>query len=139
MYGRVVNKQARHNACFSEMSQEPDYENGKGRIVSFDSVPLTNYIRTKLPELIGEKAVNLHGEGNYYYDKNKCGIGYHGDTERRKVVAIRLGALNPLSYLWFYKSKYINSNGVGSGCAGKTFFDLENGSMYIMSEKAVGT
>ena len=53
------------------------------------------------------------------------------NTERRKVVAIRFSALNPLSYLWFYNSKYINSNGVGvgSGCAGKTFFDLENGSM----------
>lgn len=139
MYGRVVNKHARYNVCFSEESQEPDYENGKGRIVSFDSVPLTNYIRNKLPELIGEKALNLQGEGNYYYDKNKCGIGYHGDTERRKVVAIRLGGLNPLSYLWFYKNKYIDKNGVGSGCAGKTFFDLENGSMYIMSEKAVGT
>ena len=139
MYGRVVIKHARHNVCFSEESQEPDYENGKGRIVSFDSVPLINYIRNKLPELIGEKALNLQGEGNYYYDKNKCGIGYHGDTERRKVVAIRLGELNPLSYLWFYKNKYINSNGIGSECAGKTFFDLEDGSMYIMSEKAVGT
>lgn len=92
-----------------------------------------------MPELIGEKAANLQGEGNYYNDVNKCGIGYHGDTERRKVVAIRLGQVNPLSYLWFYKNKYINSGEPNGGCAGKTFFDLENGSMYIMSEKAVGT
>ncbi len=31
MYGRVVNKHARHNLCFADgMSQEPDYEAGKG-------------------------------------------------------------------------------------------------------------
>jgi hypothetical protein len=26
MYGRVVNKRARHNICFSDFDQEPDYE-----------------------------------------------------------------------------------------------------------------
>jgi hypothetical protein len=35
MYGRVVNKHARHNLCFASYDQEPDYPSGRGRIVSF--------------------------------------------------------------------------------------------------------
>ena len=130
MYGRVVNKHARHNLCFSTESQEPDYENGKGRIVSFDNVPLTNYVRNKIPEIIGQIGENLQAEGNYYYDTSKCGIGYHGDSERLKVVAVRLGKTIPLCFLWFYKNKYVN---------GMTYInDFKNGDMYIMSEKATG-
>jgi hypothetical protein len=130
MYGRVVNKHARHNLCFSNENQEPDYENGKGRIVSFDTVPLTNYVRNKIPEIIGDIGNNLQAEGNYYYDSNKCGIGYHGDSERLKVIAVRLGKTIPLCFLWFYKNKYVD---------GITYIsDLKNGDMYIMSEKATG-
>jgi hypothetical protein len=40
MYGRVVNKHARHNLCFADTAQDPDYEHGRGRVVAFDSVPL---------------------------------------------------------------------------------------------------
>lgn len=29
MYGRVVSKTARHNLCFADDAQEPDYANGK--------------------------------------------------------------------------------------------------------------
>lgn len=130
MYGRVVNKTARYNLCFSTENQDPDYENGKGRIISFSDVPLTNYIRNKIPEIIGSVGENLQAEGNYYYNINKCGIGYHGDSERLKVIAVRLGKINPLCFLWFYKNKYIDSI---------TYIDnLENGDMYIMSEKATG-
>ena len=139
MYGRVVSKSARYNLCFSDENQEPDYENGMGRIISWDSVPLTAYIRTKIPEFIGINGGNLEAEGNYYYNSETCGIGYHGDSERKKVVAVRLGKTIPLSYLWFYKNQYVsNKLEVGSEAASKTIFNLENGSMYIMSEKATG-
>lgn len=30
MYGRIVNKKARHNLCWGSGYQPPDYENGKG-------------------------------------------------------------------------------------------------------------
>lgn len=130
MYGRVVNKHARHNLCFSNKSQEPDYVNGKGRIVSFDDVPLTNYVRKKISEIIGDIGQDLQAEGNYYYDRDKCGIGYHGDSERLKVIAVRLGKPIPLCFLWFYKNKYVD---------GITYIsDLKNGDIYIMSEKATG-
>ena len=88
MYGKVVNKHARHNLCFDEKDQNPDYENGKGRIVGWDNVPLTKQIRESLPDFFGEKAKNLTGEGNYYYDIKKCGIGFHGDAERKRVIAV---------------------------------------------------
>jgi hypothetical protein len=36
-----------------------------------------------------------------YYDNSKCGIGFHGDGERRKVIALRLGDSLPICYQWF--------------------------------------
>lgn len=38
MYGRVVNKKARHNLCFSDFCQKADHENKKGTIVNFNKV-----------------------------------------------------------------------------------------------------
>jgi hypothetical protein len=130
MYGRVVNKKARHNLCFDETEQEPDYTQKKGRIVKYDNVPLTKYVRYSFTKYLGKEAYRLAGEGNYYYDIRICGIGWHGDTERKKVVAIRLGASIPLAYQWFYKNKVI----------GKTINlpKINHGDMYIMSEKASG-
>ena len=61
-------------------------------------MPITKIVMEKFVEYFGEKAGNLKGEGNYYYDVKTCGIGFHGDSERRKVVAIRLGASIPMHY-----------------------------------------
>ena len=105
MYGRVVNKHARHNLCFDDEGQEPDYENGKGRVVAYKDVPLLRELRLALGKYLKE-GETLAGEGNYYYDVDKCGIGFHGDAERKKVVAIRLcnGKCYPIEYQWFLKS-----------------------------------
>lgn len=130
MYGRVVNKHARHNLCFGEKHQEPNYEEKKGRIYSFDEVPLLNNIRHRLGEILGEKGANLQAEGNYYYDINKCGIGFHGDAERKKVVGFRLGSRMPLCYAWFKDNNKVSDI--------ITINDLEHGDMYMMSEKATG-
>ncbi len=130
MYGRVVNKHARWNLCFSNHSSEPDYPNGKGRVISWNSIPITKTIYNLIEAYVGPKAIGLQGEANYYYDKNKTGIGYHGDSERRKVIGLRLGADLPLYYQW-YKS----GNPVGN----KIQVNLSGGDIYIMSEKAVGT
>jgi hypothetical protein len=130
MYGRVVNKHARHNLCFSEEHQEPNYEEGKGRVYAFNEVPLLKQIRGKLGEFLGEKGTNLQAEGNYYYDVKKCGIGFHGDSERKKVVAIRLGATIPLCYTWYHNNENISEV--------MRINSIEDGDMYIMSEKATG-
>ena len=132
MKGRVVNKHARWNLCFDDVGQEPDYEAKKGRIVSYDEIPITKTLLSEIPKYFGAKAENLKGEGNYYYDKTKCGIGFHGDSERRKVIGIRLGLGEspPLHYQWF-----INGKPVGE----RIVLNLNGGDMYVMSEKAVGT
>lgn len=130
MYGRVVNKHARHNLCFSEEHQEPNYLEGKGTVYAFSEVPLLQKVRETLGELLEGKTTNLQAEGNYYYDVKKCGIGYHGDAERKKVIAIRLGATIPLCYAWFHNSKKCSEVFSVS--------DLSHGDMYIMSEKATG-
>ena len=83
------------------------------------------------PLYFGKKGENLKGEGNYYYSIDNCGIGFHGDTERRKVIAVRLGTNStPLHYQW-----YKNNETVGE----QIIINVDGGDMYIMSEKAVGT
>jgi alkylated DNA repair dioxygenase AlkB len=129
MYGKVVNKSARYNLCFGETSQEPDYENGKGTIVSFDDVPLLSKVRNEFESILGDKAKNLIAEGNYYFSED-CGIGFHGDSERRKVIGVRIGKTLPLHYQWFK-----NSTPVGK----RVELELNHGDIYLMSEKAVGT
>jgi hypothetical protein len=130
MYGRVVNKHARHNLCFGEAHQAPNYEEGMGTVYAFDEVPLLKKIRCGLGEISGEKGTNLQAEGNYYYDVKKCGIGFHGDTERKKVIAFRLGAKIPLCYAWYHDNEVISDV--------ITIDNLEHGDMYVMSEKTTG-
>ena len=132
MYGRVVNKHARHNLCFGEAHQAPNYEEGMGTVYAFDEVPLLKKIRCGLGEISGEKGTNLQAEGNYYYDVKSCGIGWHGDSERLKVVGVRLGATIPLVYCWFYKNKNITP------VINNRRLKLEHGDIYVMCQKATG-
>lgn len=126
----VKNSRGRFNLCYSSFEREPDYEQGKGRVILFESVPLLNQIRGLLPSFMGDAAENLNAEGNYYYDIERTGIPFHGDRERRKVIAVRLGSSFPLHYQWFYKHE----------CIGKRMtFQLNHGDIYVMSEKSVGT
>lgn len=128
--GKVQNKRARHNICFGSESQEPNYEEGEGTIIAFEDVPALNCIREGLPEFFGDEASDMVAEGNLYYDPNKCGIGFHGDAERRKVIGLRIGGPMSLHFQWFHQSKPVGE---------RVEFILESGDMYMMSEKAVGT
>lgn len=127
MYGKVRDKHARYNLCFADDSQEPDYENKKGRIVSFSDTPNLKIVKSKIESLTDSKFV---AEGNWYYDLNECGIGYHGDSERRKVVAVRVGGSCPIYFQWYHH---------GSPIGSRISIPLEDGDIYVMSEKAVGT
>jgi hypothetical protein len=130
MYGRVVNKHARWNLCFDFESQEPDYKNGKGRIISFNDVPITKYFYDQLPICFGDKAQNLKIEGNYYFNTEKCGIGFHGDAERKKVIGVRLGENSqPLHFQWFKNLKPVGE---------RIILNINDGDIYFMSEKTVG-
>jgi len=124
--GRVVNKRARYNLCFSTTGQSPDYETGKGTIVAFDQVPYTRLLGHKLAQIFGTEP--LECEGNYYFDSN-AHISLHGDTERRVVIGVRMGVTIPLMYWWFQ-----NFRPVGDPIT----LMLNHGDIYVMSEKAVG-
>lgn len=129
MYGRVVNKKVRYNLTFSDKSQEPNYELGMGRVIPFTDVPILLYIKDKISSII-PNASNLVAEGNYYYNTKSTYIGFHGDTERRKVIGIRLGSSFPLYFRWYH-----NSSPIGNLYE----VQLNNGDIYIMSEKTVGS
>ena len=129
MYGRVVDKKARHNLCFAEFDQEPEYEKGKGTVVDFNKLKILNSLRKEIGEKFGEQFKDLYAEGNYYYDISKTYIGFHGDTERRKVLCVRLGESFPIHYQWYYKYDKVGD---------LMSFDIKGGDIYIMSEKAVG-
>ena len=130
MKGRVCNKIARHNLLFSDYSQEANYSNKEGTIINFSDIPHLNNVRNFLSENINH-GKKLLAEGNYYYDINSTYIKMHGDTERRKVIGVRLGATFPLWYEWYLGGFAIKNS--------KTKIDLNHGDIYIMSEKAVGT
>jgi len=131
MRGRVVNKHARWNLCFDDESCAADYEKGMGTIVAYDEVPLMKAVRDQFGELFGPKAADLKVEANYYYDTTKCGIGWHGDSERVKVIAMRLGYVSmPIHFQWYLWSEPIGD---------RITIPLDPGDMYVMSEKAVGT
>jgi hypothetical protein len=134
---KVLNKRARSNLCFDRVEQEPDYENGKGRIVSFNRLPNLDKVKRMIGDIFGEKGQNLIGEGNRYPDRTKNGIGFHGDAERLKVVALRLNQEDedgdrgtmPICWQWFHRSRSIGE---------KFTLNIKHGSIYAMSEYTTG-
>jgi hypothetical protein len=128
----VQNKNARHNLNFSFEKQKSDFEKGKGTTVPWEEVPLIYKTRKALIKAFGKSAEDLQCEGNLYYEgKQKTGIGYHGDTERRKVIGVRLGG-KPMNihYQWYHRSR---------PCSVNISTILQPGDVYCMSEKTVGT
>jgi hypothetical protein len=129
MRGKVKNKRARYNLVYGNKNIKPDYENKQGRVVSFKDIPITERVRDSLPYYFGDVAKNLAAEGNYYYVLKLCGIGFHGDAERKMVIAVRLGLSIPLHYQWYYKHSPVGE---------RAKFMINSGDLYAMSEKATG-
>jgi hypothetical protein len=129
MRGRVVNKHARYNLCFSDFSQVADFEKGKGTVLNFKDVNLLNTVRKNISKYFGEKAYDLIAEGNYYYDPSVCGIGYHGDSERKIVIGVRVGKTMPLHFRWYNRFEIVSPT---------LKILLNHGDIYFSSEKAVG-
>lgn len=128
VHGGVVNKLARHNLCFSDQPQEPDYQNQKGRVIAWDDVPLLSKLRRRLGRLLPD-ADQLLAEGNHYYNLSKCGIGYHGDAERKRVIGVRLGDTANLVFQWYQYSKTVSEPRIIS---------LNHGDIYVMNTRATG-
>lgn len=123
---KVLNKLARSNLCFDNYNQNPDYENKKGRIVCYENIPNFNKEKNKICNILNE---DLKCEGNKYEDIFKQGIGWHGDSERLKVIGCRFGKPMNLYFNWFK-----NCNPIGEMF--KTI--INSGDIYVMSEKVVG-
>ena len=130
---KVLNKNARWNVCYGEKGQEPDYENKKGTVIAYSQCKVMQSWRKELLDLIEELNEDFVAEGNLYYNVLKTGIGFHGDAERRKVVAGNFcdeGIIRELNYIAYLKSERI----------GKRFrMELKNWDMYIMIGAAAGT
>lgn len=127
---KVLNKNARHNVCFAYKSQKADIANKKGTIIDINSLENLKLVISNLYLYFGEKARGLIAELNHYYNVSKCGIGYHGDTERRIVICVRLGASIPMFYSWYENSKRVGKR--------IELPQINEGDMYVMSDKAVG-
>jgi hypothetical protein len=125
----LFKKSARWNLCYGEHVHDADIAAGRGTIIPWTLVPLTNVIR-RFISILNPKLRNLVGEGNFYYDPMRCGIGPHGDLERSVVVAVRLGSPMPLFYQWFNYGRPLGDIMLFESC---------HGDMYIMSSRAVGT
>jgi hypothetical protein len=61
MRGKVVNKHARWNLCYDTKSSAPNYEEGKGRVIAYNKIPITKLLVESLPTYFGDKAKNLKG------------------------------------------------------------------------------
>lgn len=127
MYGRVINKKARYNLCIADFDQEPDYDSGKGRIYKWGSPSLTR-LSSVHDSLLSLDPMLGVAEMNYYYDVEKCNIGYHGDAERKRVVCLRVGQSIPLKYRWYNK---------GSPTTQELSRVINGGDLYIMNGHCV--
>ena len=127
---KVLNKRARYNLCFGDETKKSDMENGVGTVVGYDDVKLLSEMKKKMEEICGEK--KLECEGNLYYDAKKCGIGFHGDGERKKVVGISLcseDVVREINWIWYKKSERVSE---------RFRLQLKCGDCYVMSEKSSG-
>jgi hypothetical protein len=139
--GKILNKHARTNICYVDgLSQEPNYIEGKGTIIDLKTkTTLHNTIDTLYKDILDsiktfsnkiQFEINVV-EGNRYYNLKKTGIGFHGDTERTIVICLSIGGGGnyPMRFQWFKNGKPI----------GKSIdIQLNDGDLYIMSEKTVG-
>lgn len=133
--GRVSNKIARHNICVADFRQYPDFEQKKGSVFRFADIPDLQEVRNHLSAIFtnlwepNDSFPTLFAEGNRYYDVTKTGIGFHGDSERKIVIAARFGAQMKIAYKWYHRSENIGKT---------TVIELRHGDVYFMSEKATG-
>ena len=133
---KVLNKHARANHMIAKTARESNYDEGgkRGTTHAFSEMPIMDIIRKELGKLGDKFTLLIVAEGNLYDDggTKKNGIGWHGDGERRFVMAMRLG-MNP-SMPFYYKWWY------GNQSQGERMeFQLNAGDVYVMSEWAVGT
>ena len=139
--GKRMNKLARTNLCFvAGREQEPAVYEGKGTIYDLKKMEYLNKGVERLRQQIADGLIYIGSktkveinvvEGNRYYDLKKTGIGFHGDTERVVVICLTIGGGGgyPMRFQWFKDGMPIGNS---------IDLALNDGDVYIMSEKSVG-
>lgn len=125
-----LNKHARYNLCFGNEFKELNEQALNGTIIPYNKCPLMSRWKNEIQNLCGEGV--LEAEGNYYYNLEKTGIGFHGDCERKKVIALNLSdpqSIREINWQWFERSMPIGK---------RIKVILKSGDCYLMSEKASG-
>lgn len=132
MYKKVCIARSRRNLYFADEGRPGDMAIGQNTVVAWPSVPANAECLCALTELLGTTDVKT-AVANYYPDPRRCGIGWHGDAERRQTIMVRLGAgsnTRPIHFMW---------------CEGKTrivspvTINLQHGDVMVPCAKAVGT
>jgi hypothetical protein len=132
MYGEVRNKTARHNCMFGPVAQTANYAAGMGTVYAFSDNSTVDSFRHAIAKLLGRDNDLAVAEVNHYFNVAECGIGWHGDSERKVTIGVRIGASEHMPLLF-----HCHSDGKP---VGKTVqIPLEEGDVYAMSELAVGT
>jgi hypothetical protein len=106
----------------NELYQEYMENKPLSQNISSKTFPLLREFRKKLPEFFGNKARSLKCKSirhNKYHDDEKSG-----------GIGIHLGSDISLNFQWKHKKEYVSHR---FECL------LENGDIYIMSQKAIGT
>ena len=132
MYGKVVTARSRRNVHFAHEGRSEDMANGQNTVVPWSGVPANAKCLGALTREFGAPDVQS-AVANYYPDPKKCGIGWHGDAERRQTIMVRLGAgsdVRPIHFLWC---------SLGKGIAAPITIELKHGDVMIPCAKAVGT
>jgi hypothetical protein len=132
MYRKVCVARSRRNLHFADEGRPEDMANGRNTVVAWTSVPANARCHRVLTELLGTTDVTS-AVANHYPDPAKCGIGWHGDAERRQTIMVRLGAgsnTRPIHFLWC---------GDGAKIASPITIDLQHGDVMVPCAKAVGT
>lgn len=127
---RTKNKRARYNVVFGEeeLAHNDDYT--RCTVKSFAKLPYLCALRSALSDKLGERAQGLSAEGNLYYD-DACGIGFHGDSERKVVICVSLGKRSCLRYHWRLPRTSAHT-------LPPVDIEVGHGDIYVMSEKATG-
>lgn len=127
--GRVVDRVGSWTASVTEETIRPCVWRGIGTSLSFNDLPCLSTVRQLLPSLLGDKAKDFYANIDYYYDIFSCGIGYHGESEHKKVVTLRLGENVPVHFQWWCNGKLVGED---------IPLDIHGNDIYIMDETAVG-
>ncbi len=103
-------------------------------VTPLSALPLLfNLIRKQFPILFGPDVEDFDAELNLYYEL-ASGIGFHGDGERKSVIALSLGRETRLVYQWLAPLV----RGASHDTSLRREIVVKAGSLYVMSEKATG-